>query len=235
MSNIQFLDGEISLFNEVKKCFETGLVKSVDNPGKNQLVYLLSNTTDQFFIKPVQDESWKKEIIAHKLAKNLGLEKYFLPVIAFKAKDMVFTATPMLSDDFFAIQDFEAERPGSMNGILQKAIDSGDAHKLAVFDYLIKNYDRHRSNVQTDGTKIVLIDHDHAFESYGHWSPAYLRLNTWKAGDALPLCKNYADLSAWFDKLSFKNPILQTGLDDIKAAPGIRIDSKVNSLWQQVR
>ena len=234
---ITYLNGEVNLFNEVSKCFATGLIKSVDNPGNNHLIYLLSNTTDQYFIKPTKDSSWKKEVLAYQLAKNLNLDQYLLPITAFQASNdkttQTFTAAPMLPDTFIAIQDFERERPGSMNGILQKMIDSGDAHKLAVFDYLIKNHDRHRSNVQTDGSKVILIDHDNAFAD-GHWSPAYLRVSTWKSGDALPLCKDYSNLNDWFAGLKFKNEMLQKRLEEIKNAPGIRIDEKVNSVWQKI-
>jgi len=234
---ITYLDGEVNLFAEISKCFTVGLIKSVDNIGNNQNVYLLTSTTDQYFIKPSDNNSWKKEILAYQLAKNLNLDQYLLPVTAFQATNdkttQIFTAAPMLPDTFIAIQDHEAELPGSMNGILQKMIDSGDAHKLAVFDYLIKNHDRHRSNVQTDGSRVVLIDHDNTFSNGGHWSPAYLRLSTWKSGDVLPLCKDYANLNDWFAGLNFKNPILQERLDEIKNAPGIRIDEKVNSVWQQ--
>lgn len=234
---IKFLDGDKTLFEGLKKSFENGLTKAVSCPGNNSKAYLLSSTTNNYFIKPVLDASWKKEVIAYELAKKLGIDQYFLPVTAFKLQknnqEIFFSATPMLKEDFTSIQDFEFENEGSMNGILYKYIQEGISHKLAVFDYLIKNKDRHRGNVLTNGTSILLIDHDQAFSDKNYWIPAYLRKSNWKDGDNLPDCGNINELETWFKNLSFKSEFLQQRYNEIKEAPGSRIDEKINHVWRK--
>ncbi len=237
MSNmIKFLDGDVELFNSLKKSFENGMTKSVDCPGQNSKAYLLTSTTNSYFIKPVLNISWQKEVLAYDLAKKLKIEDLFLPVTAFKLQkndqEIFFSATPMLKEDFISIQDTEFEKEGSMNGILEKYIDSGIAHKLAVFDYLIKNKDRHRGNVLTNGESILLIDHDQAFSDRNYWIPAYLRKSSWKDGDELPLCKKISELESWFKSLSFKSEFFKQRYEEIKNAPGERIDEKINHLWK---
>lgn len=232
---ITFLSGDKNIFNGLKKGFEHGLTKSVDCPGQNSKAYLLTSTTGSFFIKPFSDNSCEKESIAYDLAKKIGLSDFFLPVATFKMSkndtDVFFSATEMLKDDFIAIQDLEFEKKGSMDGILQKYIDSGMAHKIAVFDYLLKNNDRHRGNVLTNGQTILLIDHDQAFSDKNHWIPAVLRKSDWKVGDSLPLCKQIHDLEHWFKNLSFKSEFFQKRYNQIKEAHGIRLDEKINHVW----
>jgi len=231
---IKFLEGDKELFNSLKKGFETGLTKAIDAPGHNSLTYLLSTATDSYFIK--SNDNWKKEIIAYNLAKKMGLESFFLNTAAFELvkdeKSTYFSVNNMLKEDFIAIQDLEYEKQGSMDGILQKYIDSGEAHKLAIFDYIIGNKDRHRGNVLTNGSQIVLIDHDQAFSDKNYHIPAYLRKSDWKDGADLPLCKNIVELEDWFNKLSFKSEFLQKRYDEIKNFPGIRLDEKINYLWR---
>jgi len=234
---IKFLDGDKELYESLKKSFDNGLTKSVDCPGQNSKAYLLTSTTNSYFIKPFIDNSWEKEIVAYKLAKKMGLDDFFLPVTAFvmqkNDKTVHFTANEMLKDDFLSIQDLEFEREGSMNGILQKYIDSGTAHKLAIFDYLIKNKDRHRGNVLTNGNSILLIDHDQSFSDKNYWIPSYLRKNDWKQGDVLPLCKQIHELEHWFKNLSFKSTFFQKRYEEIMQAPGKRLDEKINNLWSK--
>ncbi len=235
---IKFLDGDKQLFESLKKSFETGMTKSVNCPGNNSKAYLLTSTTNNYFIKPVLDTSWKKEVIAYDLSKKLGIEELLLPVVAFKFekdnKEIFFSATPMLKEDFISIQDTEFEKEGSMNGILQKYIDSGMAHKIAVFDFLMKNNDRHRGNVLTNGQSIILIDHDQAFSNKNYWIPAILRKSEWKDGDELPLCKEIYKLEEWFNNLSFKSEFFQKRLNEIKNASGKRIDEKINNSWRYI-
>lgn len=234
---ITFIDGDLSLFNDLKKSFENGLTKSVDNPGKNSKAYLLTSTTNSYFIKPFKDNSYQKETIAYDLAKKLGLQDFFLPVVTFALEKndvkAYFSANAMLQDDFMAIQDLEFEKQGAMDGILQKYIDSGISHKLAVFDYLMKNKDRHRGNVLTDGRSILLIDHDQSFSDRNYWIPAYMRKSDWKEGDVLPLCKQVHELQHWFDNLSFKSEYFKQRYNEIKESVGDRLDEKINNVWSK--
>ncbi len=235
---IKFLDGDKELFEGLKKSFENGMTKSVNCPGQNSTAYLLTSTTNSYFIKPVLDISWKKEVIAYDLAKKLQIQDLFLPVVAFKLeksnKEVFFSATPMLKEDFISIQDTEFEKEGSMNGILEKYIESGVAHKIAVFDYLLKNYDRHRGNILTNGQSILLIDHDQAFSDKNHWITAILRKSSWKSGDELPLCKEIHKLEEWFKNLSFKSEFFQKRYEEIKNASGKRLDEKINNSWRYI-
>ncbi len=238
MINITFLDGDKELFEALKKSFEYGMTKSVDCPGHNSKAYLLTSTTNSYFIKPVLNNSWKKEIIAYELAKKLGIEDFFLPVAGFKLsknnEEVFFSATSMLKEDFISIQDTEFEKEGSMDGILTKYIDNGAAHKLAVFDYLINNKDRHRGNVLTNGEKILMIDHDQSFSDKNFWIPAYLRKSNWKNGDELPLCKEITKLEEWFKNLSFKSEYFQKKYNEITNASGKRLDEKINNSWRYI-
>lgn len=233
---IKFLNGDKNLFESLKKSFEKGITKSVNCPGNNSKAYLLNSTTEAFFIKPVLNSSWQKEVLAYELAKIMNLQEYFLPVSAFKLeknnKEVFFSATPMLKEDFISIQDFEFETEGSMNGILEKYIDSGISHKLAVFDYLINNKDRHRGNVLTNGKSLLLIDHDQAFSDKNYWIPSYLRKSDWKDGDELPLCKDINELTNWFNNLSLKSEFFKIRYEIIKTAPGGRVDEKINYVWR---
>lgn len=233
---LKFINGDKYLFERVEEALFYGLVKSLEEPGAHsQEAYLLAGEKCQFFIKPDKTNNYLKEVLAWELSKKLGLQDYFLPVCAFELhkndKSVVATANPMMPEEYVSIQDLEHDREGSLNGILEPLIRSGIGHRIAFFDLLMGNKDRHRNNIFTANGKIICIDHSEAFTKSEHgWIPAILRKSGYKKGQPLPLCENEYELRKWVDSLQFSKKEFQDKLEQIKSAPG-RIDENINKWW----
>lgn len=228
---LTFIDGDKLLFKALEDSFAFSMIKSLPNPGNNLNAYLLANGDKRFFIKPTKEDTCKKELIVQALAKSMGLEHYILPVCMVKIRDNVFaTVNPMISDNYFSLQDFEKHHENSMNGIVENLIKSGNAHKLAVLDYFIDNFDRHRGNVMTDGKSIILIDHDKAFVKASGYIPGYLRDMNFPTAKELPLCDDEASLRKWLLDLKISQISVFNKIKDLASAPG-RLDKAINDWW----
>ena len=211
------------------------MIKSLPNPGQNLNCYLLSNGDKRFFIKPTSAENCKKELIVQELAKSMGLEHYFLPVCMVKIRDNVFaTVNPMIKDEYMSLQDFEKEHENSMNGVLENLHKSGDAHRLAVLDFFIDNYDRHRGNLMVNGTDIILIDHDKAFKkSEKGFIPGYLRNMDHNLTKQLPLCDDPNALRKWLLDLKISQIDVFNKIKTLADTPG-RLDVAINTMWEKL-
>jgi len=232
---LTFIDGDKLLFKALEDSFAEGMMKSLPSPGKNSFnAYLLAHNDKKFFIKPTTEEICKKELIVQTLAKHMGLEHFFLPVCMIKIKDGVYgTVNPMLSDSFCSLQDFEKNIEHSMNGILETLHKSGNAHKLAVLDYFIDNYDRHRGNVFSDGKSIILIDHDRAFKkTEDGFIPGYLRNTNYSNSKELPTCDDESALRKWLIDLKISQIDVFNKIKELSNAPG-RLDVAINKIWEK--
>jgi hypothetical protein len=194
----------------------------------------LAGDSSFLFVKPVKDENVvKNEIRAYKLAVDMGLSDYLLPLCSVKMQKSDFAlVTPLLSLDAISLDKFEKNRPGAGDGLVKSLIESGEAHKLALFDYLIMNADRHRNNIFVNNGKLVLIDQGESFKKKDHgFVPGYLRLKDFKITKKMPLTKHYNELRQYIHNLNVSDKELQKEIDNIKSSTE-RMDVVINHLWE---
>lgn len=236
---LKFIDGDRGLFDQVESAFFYGLVKSLPYPGAHSKhAYLLAGEKASFFIKPDSNNNHLKEILAWELAKKMGLQNFFLPVCSFEMikneHKVIITANPIMPDNCISFQDLESERKGALDGVIETLIKSSSGHRLALFDLLLGNKDRHRGNCFVNNGQVVLIDHSEAFaKTEGGWIPAVLRKSNYKKGDFLPLCENEHELREWVNSLNFSNKEFQDKIEFIKKVPA-RIDAAINYEWMTI-
>jgi hypothetical protein len=203
--NLEFVDGDEKLFAILEKNFHFSIKKQLSKPGRfSNDAYLIAFPSHKMFIKPTETlEKALNESKAYKLSQQLGISEYFLPacVIKMNKKDYA-VVSQILPNDCMSLDELEHSKPGSGDGIIKSLVDNGDAHKLAVFDYLIDNSDRHKNNIFVSGNKIFLIDHTEAFvKKESGFIPGYLRESTFKLTKQLPICKNELSLKQWLENL----------------------------------
>lgn len=230
----QFLGGNHQIYDQFVKYINYGLVKSLESPGKtSKNAFFLAGESNYLFVKPVKKkESVENEVKAYNLAVEMGLDSYLLPVCSVELNKSEYAIiTPLLSFDSMSLDKFEKMREGAGDGLVKNLIDSGDAHKLALFDYLIQNSDRHRNNIFVENGKIKLIDQGEAFKKKENsFIPGYLRLKEFKVTKQLPLCKNYVELRNYVNNLPVSDDKLRIIISNINKSLE-RVDVQVNELW----
>ena len=239
-TKVEFLEGNHQIYQEFCKYLETGLVKSLERPGKDSKeAYMLAGVNSFLFVKPNKKEQIiKNEIKSYNLAKEMSLDKYILPVCSVKIiksiENQIFSnITPLLPFDSVSLEKMDRMKPGSADGLLLQLIEHGDAHKLALWDYLIKNNDRHKNNIYcTPSGKLILIDQGESFKNHlsGH-IPGYLRLSNFKQDKVFPLTKSHVELKKYVNELNVSDKDIQKTIDELKKTEE-RMDVAINKLWQ---
>lgn len=120
----------------------------------------------------------RREVLTHNLAHNLGLGQYFPTTAGFTKR----------GDDFSAQEKVDGYRPDKdlhlqpikqkYDDALRHMHDSGDLHKLAIFDLLMGNNDRHRGNFIIDKKepKLHMIDAGRAIDYKSEYRvPSHLK------------------------------------------------------------
>jgi hypothetical protein len=232
--NLEFIDGDKELFDHLEKNFHFSAKKTLTKPGQHSdNAYLIAFPSDKLFIKPTTSlERALNESKAYKLSKELGISEYFLPSCVVKINKKEYAVvTKILPSGFISLDELEHAKPGSGDGLIKSMVESGAAHKLALFDYLIDNSDRHKNNIFVSGNKIYLIDHTEAFlKKESGFIPGYLRLSSFKTDKQLPICKNELSLQEWIRGLNISDPSYAAKLKNIN----INSPSKaINELWQK--
>ncbi len=235
---IEFVHGDKGVFGLCEQNYHFSKKQSLANPGQHSAnAYLLAFPQSKLFIKPT--ESLKKalnESKAYELSKKLNLQEFFLPscVIRIKSgqnKEQFAVVTKFLPFDFVSLDKIEENKPGANDGFVNNLLKSGVSHKLALFDYLILNSDRHKNNVFLNGNKFYLIDHTEAFEKKEKgFIPGYLRLSSYKMTKSLPVSKSDAEIKVWLQNLSLEDESLDKVIKTLaeRRSPS----AAINELWE---
>lgn len=235
----EFLHGDKLIFELFEKNFHFSKKNVLTKPGQySENAYLIAFPNQKLFVKPTDTlEKALNESKAYVLAKELGLSQYFLPSCTIKLKkhqnnEQFAVVTSILPYGYISLDDLENQKPGANDGFIKSLVNEGVAHKLALFDYLINNSDRHKNNIYVSGNKFFLIDHTEAFiKKKDGFVPGYLRLSSYKIDKCLPICKNELEIKNWLLNLQVSDGEYNQKIQALKSesSPSIAI----NKLWHE--
>ena len=236
---IEFVHGDKQIFNLCEQNYHFSKKQIIANPGRYSAnAYLIAFPQSKLFIKPT--ETLKKalnESKAYELSKELGLQEYLLPSCVIKIKknqktEQFAVVTKILPFECVSLDRLEELKPGANDGFVKSLLKNGLSHKLALFDYLLINADRHKNNVFLNGNKFYLIDHTEAFEKKEKgFIPGYLRPMSYKINKTLPVSEDDAGIRNWLQKLSLEdensNKVVKKLLESKSPSAAI------NDLWKK--
>lgn len=210
---IELIHGDKQIFDVFDKNFHFSKRNTLLKPGRNSAdAYMIAFPGSQLFVKPTESlEKALNESKAYELSKELKISQFFLPscVVKIKKNSNSFqyaVVTKILPYGFVSLDELETQKPGANDGFVKSLVDAGTAHKLAVFDYLIDNSDRHKNNIFISGNQFYLIDHTEAFRKKENgFVPGYLRLNSYKIDKKLPISKNELEIKNWLVSLQLSD------------------------------
>lgn len=210
---VELIHGDRQIFDTFDKNFHFSKKNTLLKPGRNSAdAYMIAFPGSQLFVKPTESlDKALNESKAYELSKELQISEFFLPSCVVKIQKntnsfQYAVVTKILPYGFVSLDELESQKPGSNDGFVKSLVDSGIAHKLAVFDYLIDNSDRHKNNIFISGSKFYLIDHTEAFrKKETGFVPGYLRLNSYKIDKKLPVSKNELELKNWLCDLQLSD------------------------------
>lgn len=244
LAKSEFLDGEAKyvagnnhLFDQFAKNYNSSEKTLLANPGRHSSeAHIIAFSSAKMFVKPVKDiERGLHEVKAYDVAKKMGLEEYLLKscLVSIKGKEKPKAAvvTEILPYDAIPLEQFMKEKPEKADAFLQKMIDNGDAHKLALFDYIIDNSDAHRNNLFYYNNKLISIDHTEAFRKRDvGFIPGYLRKSDFKKTNKLPIASEKGDenIKNWLFNLKIEDKSVIHHLLEAKS-PSVAI----NRLWEE--
>lgn len=234
---IEFIHGDSFIFKDFERNYHFSAKNVLSKPGRySEDAYLIAFPKQKLFIKPTESlEKALNESKAYMLSMELGISKYFLPSCVVKIKknqksEQYAVVTAILPSDFMSLDDLEQKKPGSNDGFVKSLVEQGLAHKLALFDYLIDNSDRHKNNIYISGNKFFLIDHTEAFiKKKDGFVPGYLRLNSYKIDKKLPISKNELEIKNWLVNLQVSDSEINKKIEHLKDKPSVSI--AINQLW----
>jgi hypothetical protein len=120
----------------------------------------------------------RREVLTHNIAHGLGLGQYFPTTAGFTKMGDDFSAQEKV-DGYSPEKDMHMEPiKQKYDAALQHMHDSGDLHKLAIFDLLMGNNDRHLGNIIIDKKqpKLHMIDAGRAIDYKSEYRvPSHLR------------------------------------------------------------
>ena len=119
----------------------------------------------------------RREVLTHNIAHGLGIGQYFPTTAGFTKMGDDFSAQEKV--DGYSEKDMHMEPiKQKYDAALQHMHDSGDLHKLAIFDLLMGNNDRHLGNLIIDKKqpKLHMIDAGRAIDYKSEYRvPSHLR------------------------------------------------------------
>lgn len=188
------------------KDFETADLKDF-NPGAGTSKFFKTTIGDQeYFVKEIGKETLPNintqmaehaEVLSHEIGKMLGLDNYLVPTTSFVKDGKKYVASPMLDGEpLFATRKKKLTR-GKASDQLNEILDDADIKKIAAFDFLIRNTDRHTGNIFVTDKGIKLIDHELSFNGFEsdlgipsiQGVTRYVIQNKEKAGNAMKFTK----------------------------------------------
>ncbi len=235
---VKFVDGDGWLFNDIKKNIKVGTIRKLETPGQHSRnSFFIALESQSYFLKKVVDiKKADNEIRAYRLAKDMGLSQYLLPscILEFSKSSGSaerYLAFPIMSVNALSMEDTNSKMPGANDGIIKHLIDSGEAFKLGLFDYLISNQDRHRNNIFINNGQLTLIDHTEAFEKKEKgFIPGYLRLSDFKINKTIPECPNDFKLLEWLETVDISDGEIAKRMSDI-SFDYYHPSKTINELW----
>ncbi len=210
---IEFVHGDKQIFDLCDQNYHFSKKQILANPGRHSAnAYLIAFPQSKLFIKPTETlEKALHESKAYELSKELGLQEYLLPSCVIKIKkskktEQFAVVTKILPFDCVSLDRLDEIKPGANDGFVKSLLKNGLSHKLALFDYLLINGDRHKNNIFLNGNKFYLIDHTEAFEKKEKgFIPGYLRLMSYKINKTLPVSEDDVNIRNWLQKLSLED------------------------------
>lgn len=129
----------------------------------------------EYFVKEIGKESMPHlelgmgehgEILSQGIGKILGLENYLVPTTSFLKDGKKYVASPMLEGEPLFATRKKKFTIGKASDQLNNLLGDEDIKKIAVFDFLIKNTDRHTGNMFVTKEGLKLIDHELSFGGF---------------------------------------------------------------------
>lgn len=155
--------------------FETSELKNF-SPGSGTSKFFKTSIDDQeYFVKEIGKDALPNintqmaehaEVLSHEIGKMLGLDNYLVPTTSFVKDGKKYVASPMLDGEpLFATRKKKLTK-GKASDQLNEILDDADIKKIAAFDFLIRNTDRHTGNIFVTDKGIKLIDHELSFNGF---------------------------------------------------------------------
>lgn len=146
------------------------------SPGTGTSKFFKTTINDQeYFVKEIGKDALPNlntemaehsEVLSHEIGKMLKLDNYLIPTTSFVRDGKKYVASPMLDGEPLFATRKKKFTVGKASDQLNAVMDDADIKKVAAFDFLIRNTDRHTGNIFVTDKGIKLIDHELSFNGF---------------------------------------------------------------------